>query len=229
MQLKKRLIQHKHMKMLSICMSTRLSPTDKNTLLQRKLKLFDSTWKITPCLQLLLEKANNKIPSPYSIRNVFSSGPILSIPLYKAMGWLIGNLQRVLPKYPLFLSSPRELSSSLNNLHNHSCLLCSQSRAWRVPAGIILYFHSPYVAEHTDNSLGHEHKATPRSCWKSTDVWTCMHVCVPMYVMESERTPTLTYYKPAKKEPWARGNGIVNWRVKMGSFSYKTSISKMHK
>jgi len=133
-----------------------------------------------------------KTPSPYSIPNIFSSGPLLSIPLYKEMGWLIGNLKWVFPKYPHFLSSPRELSSSLNNPHNHSWLLCGWSGAWRVPAGIILYFHSLYITEHIDNASGHEYKATPRSCWKSMAVWTCMHVCEPMYIVESERSPTQT-------------------------------------
>lgn len=89
MQLKKCLIQHKHMKLSSICMSTHLSPTDKNTLLQRKLKLFDSTWKTTPCLQLLLAKANTKFLLPISYQIFFPVVQFFLFPHTKKWdGWL---------------------------------------------------------------------------------------------------------------------------------------------
>lgn len=229
MQLKKRLIQHKHMKMLSICMSTRLSPTDKNTLLQRKLKLFDSTWKITPCLQLLLEKANNKIPSPYSIRNVFPVVQFFLFPCTKQWdGWL------------------ETYSESFWSTHTSCPVPENWAHHWTTFT-IILSTLQP-IQGLAGSSRDHPLFPFPIRRWAHWQLfrtWTqshpkillkihgCvnMHACVCTYVCNGigKDSNSDLLQTSQKRTVSQREWNCQLKRVKMGSFSYKTSISKMHK
>lgn len=148
-------------------------PTNENTFLQRNLQIFDSTWKTILCLYLLVEKAKYEISSPCFVLNwwffsVFSF--FLFTSLMKDDGQLETHSPSKVPTLPL---KPKGIGKGVQwQAQVTPDYSVADSRAW---AGIIIYFHSLYITEHTNNAKVPEYRAASR-CWKSLDF--CVHVCV---------------------------------------------------
>lgn len=208
---------------------TLLSPIDKNTLLQRKLKIFDSTWKITPCLQLLLEKTNTKLllPIPYQI---FFQWPTSFYSPVQRNGMVDWKPKVSLSKVPTlpFKSQRTELiteqpsQSLLTTLRLIRGLTGSSRDHPLFPLPIHHWAHwqrfRTWIQSHPKILLKIHGRVN-------------MHACVWTYVRTGIRKDSnsdlreISQKRTVSQREW----NFQSKTVKMSSFSYKTSMSRMHK
>lgn len=130
--------------------------------------------KITLCLQLLLEKANTKFLLPVlHLTFFFLVFPFFLFPSSKKDDVWLETYSKSFQVPTLPLMSKRTELVIEQPSQGTPCYFVADARAWGLPAGIIIDFHSPYITKHIDNASVHEHKAATRSCRNSLYIRVC--------------------------------------------------------